>query len=163
MKTSLKQRGILQANSVLIVSGFKPKLVSGSETRARSGVHKGVESHLHTHTSFSASLTLPALAPSLPPVRRRCLSLPPTPFLSLPSDWLTEQPTSFSPPLPPSFQKNLRHTSESPNSITIASVTIIIHCGTTTKSSVFKRKSPLKISGGELAGSYCIHLPPLIQ
>lgn len=104
-------------------------------------------SYTHTHTILF--ITLPSLPPSLPPVRQFSLLLsvphPPSPSLSLLSDWLTEQPASI--PLPPSFQKNLRHTPESPNCIMIAFMTIIIHCGTTTECCVFKRKSPLKNSG----------------
>lgn len=47
-------------NSVLIVSGFRPELVSGSETRTYSEGGGDCLTHAHTRT------ILPALPPSLP-------------------------------------------------------------------------------------------------
>lgn len=95
--TSPTQHTTLQANSVLIVSGFTPKLVSGSETGAHSGVHKGVETVSHTHAILF--ITRPPCSTSFPSSGTSalfcCYSLSlPTAFLCLPSDWLTEQPAN---------------------------------------------------------------------
>lgn len=65
------------ANGDPVVSGFGPKLISGSESRANRGVHEGVETFLHTLHFITYPRSLP---PSLPPECRfsRSLALPPS-------------------------------------------------------------------------------------
>lgn len=67
------------ANGDPVVSGFGPKLISGSESRANRGVHEGVETFLHTLHSSSLILA-PCLLPFLPNVDSlvRSLALPPS-------------------------------------------------------------------------------------
>lgn len=69
---------------------------------------------------ISLSLALPLLSP--------CLS----------SDWLTKQQSQLPPS--PSFQKNLRHTPESPNCIIIAFIHVIVRCGTGVECCGFKEE-----------------------
>lgn len=60
--------------SVLIVSGFRPELVSGSETRTYSEARNGGGDCL-THAHTRTRTILPALPPSLPSVSQLSISL----------------------------------------------------------------------------------------
>lgn len=138
------------ANGDPVVSGFGPKLISGSESRANRGVHEGVETFLHTLHSSSLILA-PCLLPFLPNVDSlvRSLSLPPSPVpsLFLPSDWLKGQPA-----LPPSSaSRRIYVTSWSPNCVMLMFITTIAHCGITYNSlQFFLRGNHLLNSAGRI-------------
>lgn len=122
MKQS-QQWNMLRTNSGLIVSGFGAKLVSGSETGAHRGAHWGGGRLSCTHCSLHRLSSLLCLLPLLLYAsflfRSPSLSLIVS-FPRLASRALSRFPQ---PPLPPSFQKDLRHPSEISNCITVDSIT----------------------------------------
>lgn len=101
---------------------------------AKGGGDSLAQTHQRTHARTHSILFIapPTLPPSLPPIHQLTLlrSFPPPslPAVPLPHPYLLlligrrcEVARSPLPPLPhPSFQKNLRHTSESPNCIMFA-------------------------------------------
>lgn len=84
-------------------------------------------------------------SPPLPPtptvyVSALYFSVPyPPSSLSVSSLWLADEAPGRL-PHPPSFQKNLRHTPQSPNCIIIAFISVIVHCGTSVECSGFKEE-----------------------
>lgn len=130
----------INADRRLIVADLAEAVFMQRDSCSQRIGQKGAETLLHKHTSARTHALHsfhhpPTLPPSLPPIHQLTLFAlspaalppsrgpPPPPYLSLLIGRRSEVARSRSPPPPlpphphPSFQKNLRHTSESSNCI----------------------------------------------